>query len=929
PPPPPPPSTAAVHGHPSTGHMEERRHMSYDNGPGPQLYRQPSYPPPPHTPLSHPGGPTTPYEQTQMYPPPPMGPDGTYPPISYAATAGKRKSQRASQACDSCRQLKAKCDENKPCKNCQEKNIVCNYRDPAPKQQDKATQDILEAVQKLLLADRREILGELSKSLPRVVDNALVVDTNRAVEIPRASEMHHPVSPPTQMAEIEETVLSSPGEGPPANGNIPDPEAATKRIRQMETEDEADEPPGQTVRPQEAPFPHDHTTPAGRLLSWPSIRRIVGPMLDKEGIKYIDNYPQRREESRGQLPLFGRGDGSTKSTTEPVPTYEYLDLADDSSQAGDHPSPSTGTDWGPIGGPSPPGSLPSDLHAKVSRTDSPLDFDEGKVWKYVGSYKTHIQNMHPLIPPEDLDAMVVSFLDDVGARKSKSQAKFVSAPEGAMQSATSDFDRKRKRSPGPNGAEPGPPSKRSRPQRSSKHALVLLVLALGKICSWRERKLPEAVDKDSAPSHGSPIVRNGHVTSPNQSSPPASAVSQSPGQAGLPSPKDHDRSIASRRSSVQASGISGPTSAASPAPLKRNYEVIPGLEYFAYATDILGNHFGSYELSQIQAHILACLYYGQLGRVLASFRHIRFACQMIVDKLQPQRLSRFLSFDSGRVVSLRDNKYLVTFWTCCQLESDILAELNLLPSGILQYEGLLPYPDMTVLHDELGFSEEVVNSYMAQLYLRKRMNEISGQLYNPKHRPVYDEQVDITHNIELMLAHKDVWAMKFAFDVKDDPSEDILHARFRAKFWGANVITYRPYIENIMRWCYGRCHPEEARDLPQCTLLRDYMHVKNPDELPPGVLDNARKGIAALMQSTQAFHGLKDKRFIITNVFGTAHAQWGNLITLRAAYEDPVLGPEVDEPELRHMLRKTIEFLEVVAQDSSSLAVDLRILKGL
>lgn len=39
-----------------------------------------------------------------------------------------------SQACDSCRQLKAKCDENKPCKNCLDKNMTCNYRDPAPKQ---------------------------------------------------------------------------------------------------------------------------------------------------------------------------------------------------------------------------------------------------------------------------------------------------------------------------------------------------------------------------------------------------------------------------------------------------------------------------------------------------------------------------------------------------------------------------------------------------------------------------------------------------------------------------------------------------------------------------------------------------------------------------------------------------------------------------
>lgn len=145
-----------AHGHLPPPHMEERRHMSYDNGPAPQMYRHSTYPPPPPTPLSHPGPPPSPYEQTQMYAPSPMGPDGPYP-IPYPSAGGKRKSQRASQvcymhyttgsyhvcnvvaklvfqACDSCRQLKAKCDENKPCKSCLDKNMVCNYRDPAPKQ---------------------------------------------------------------------------------------------------------------------------------------------------------------------------------------------------------------------------------------------------------------------------------------------------------------------------------------------------------------------------------------------------------------------------------------------------------------------------------------------------------------------------------------------------------------------------------------------------------------------------------------------------------------------------------------------------------------------------------------------------------------------------------------------------------------------------
>lgn len=66
-----------------------------------------------------------------------------------------------------------------------------------------------------------------------------------------------------------------------------------------------------------------------------------------------------------------------------------------------------------------------------------------------------------------------------------------------------------------------------------------------------------------------------------------------------------------------------------------------------------------------------------------------------------------------------------------------------------------------------------------------------------------------------------------------------------------------------------------------------------------------------------------------THIKLTKSRQWGNLVTLAAAYQDPILGQYVNEDRLRNTFRKTIEFFEVVAQDSSSLAVDLKVLRGL
>ncbi|GKU22607.1 unnamed protein product, partial [Fusarium langsethiae] len=80
---------------------------------------------------------------------------------------------------------------------------------------------------------------------------------------------------------------------------------------------------------------------------------------------------------------------------------------------------------------------------------------------------------------------------------------------------------------------------------------------------------------------------------------------------------------------------------------------------------------------------------------------------------------------------------------------------------------------------------------------------------------------------------------------------------------------------------------------------------------------------------TRAFHGLGDKRPIITNIFGTAHTQWGNLLVPLAAFRDPVLHSYVDEELLQTLFHKTIKFLRQPATATSALRTDMRILEGL
>ena len=60
--------------------------------------------------------------------------------------------------------------------------------------------------------------------------------------------------------------------------------------------------------------------------------------------------------------------------------------------------------------------------------------------------------------------------------------------------------------------------------------------------------------------------------------------------------------------------------------MKRNIDVIPGLQYLANATDIMGNQMAGTSVWHVYASILAGLYYGQLSRVMDSYWYIHDAC---------------------------------------------------------------------------------------------------------------------------------------------------------------------------------------------------------------------------------------------------------------------------------------------------------------
>ncbi|RWA14360.1 hypothetical protein EKO27_g745 [Xylaria grammica] len=856
--------------HPNQHHPSEdpRRHMNFDNGASmphsPALYRPPALPQAYHPPTSQ--QPPQHYDGPHNYGHPPQ----VYAALEIQNASAKRKPQRASQ-------LKAKCDETKPCKNCREKNVECKYRDPPAKQPDKATTDILEILSFLKeeMSSMSAKFDKFDKMESRVcnLENMAIHGNPEAAKMKMESieeddqpNLHHSsMSDNGDMPEAEEEAT---GTSTPGRTSVLEPSLslneAHETLRQGDCDDVEAEP-GPMVLPGRPAMPPNHTTLASLLLKWPSINKMLNHILLAEQIQYVEEYPIREEQRRGVLRLFGRGEGpDSDNRTSDKGTPQDLSTTD-GEDASDVIAPTPGPElWGQVGSPAPGPGI--DYKGGVLTADGNPDWDQTRILKYVRSFKDNILNMHPILIPKELDAMVRVFLDQLPkSSTTPSSNKASSFPGGTVGfiHPTAEVGAKRKRSPVAD--EPSPVMsfrKPGRPFRNIQSALVLLVFALGKIC-LHKGKIPDVVQEPDGFTSNSPLVRNGVLASPSQGSPGLIP----PSSSGLPSPKENERAVLmSRRSSLQG-GNNIPFSRAS-STHKRNLDVIPGLEYFALASDIMGADYGGFCLKHVYVHILAGLYHGQLGRVLESWEHISTASRKLQVVLRP----------------------------------DILAELQLPQSGILAYESQMPYPNTEFAHAH-GFP--------------------------PHHYQTMEDEIDEIQR--LLKSARNTWVPPDYRWKDDDPlPDDILAARLRAKYWGSQVILYRPFLRMILD---GEAQPPPTYQNDHASpdaITPMGLNEKSRKVHDPRTIENAKLAIDALIESTRAFHGIhKDKRIIITNVFGTAHAQWGNLLTLAACYKDKTLCNYINVDTLSGLFSRTIAFFKEIAQPSSALHKDMNILISL
>ena len=396
-----------------------------------------------------------------------------------------------------------------------------------------------------------------------------------------------------------------------------------------------------------------HNTAAQKLFRWRSIKHLLrqSSKLDKLDLPdRAEGYVMDLEINKGVMRIYGKGRqlrdvriGSPTSAAAASPTPSSVSVVGDETSAASSPASSTseilwGTGFAPNG---PEFRTPSDVGGLGP--DNALKLEARTISRLLQSYLDNIHILHPFLDQRELTRIVDHFKRRHNPHDTNSSKVGFAVPVNANLDAVRDSHailnraQKRKHSDGQfhgvlgeSSLAPSPMAPKVLLEKSPETALTLLVMALGKICEFRAplpgpvlEGNPNHASQCYSPSRGQTDSPPPPYSQPMRHSP--SASSQSNASASAPSPMSAGRLAGSSpRSSVGElpSGL-------------RNVDVIPGLAYYAQATDILGNLTGLHDLTYAQCCLLAGLYAGQLANTLESLTWIQIAsriCRFLVSE---------------------------------------------------------------------------------------------------------------------------------------------------------------------------------------------------------------------------------------------------------------------------------------------------------
>lgn len=211
----------------------------------------------------------------------------------------------------------------------------------------------------------------------------------------------------------------------------------------------------------------------------------------------------------------------------------------------------------------------------------------------------------------------------------------------------------------------------------------------------------------------------------------------------------------------------------------------PGLQYFTAAWALLPGMMTSNNVLAAQCHLLASAYLFYLVRPLEAWNLL---CTTS-NKLQ------LLLMSPNRIPPDQRELTERIYWNSLLCESDLLAELDLPHSGVVQFEENVGLPGGFEGDENEAVGRDDLWYFLAEIALRRLLNRVSQLIYSKDSLATTTTLAPVVAELDYQLSQ---WyeslplPLQFPFTrtVLPDPVQTVL----RLRFFACRTIIYRPYI---------------------------------------------------------------------------------------------------------------------------------------
>lgn len=225
----------------------------------------------------------------------------------------------------------------------------------------------------------------------------------------------------------------------------------------------------------------------------------------------------------------------------------------------------------------------------------------------------------------------------------------------------------------------------------------------------------------------------------------------------------------------------------------------PGMDYFAAAYWLLQKLTLRNDVVSAQCHILAAAYLLYLVRPLEAWNLL---CQASV------KLQLLLAHPSTIRPEVKELSERV-FWNTLLIESDLLAELDLPHTGIVQFEESMGMPK-SFPFDATNTSQDGLRGvddlwyFSAEINLRRLLNRVSHLIYADAYKSTSPAQLinslePTANRLDAQLEEwYDILPVAIKFSRTRPLARDQTQTVLRLRYFACRTIIFRPYVQAVL-----------------------------------------------------------------------------------------------------------------------------------